>query len=366
MISNKLKVAILIPTMNRADYVIRLLRYYASVDCPHTIYIGDSSNQENSEKIKNEIIKLENKINIIYRYLPNLTKGSADAAKHLLSIVKEKYSCYNCDDDYQVPNSLTICAEFLENNPDYATAGGYSVIFRLKNNGVYGDLDNLNDCALPKILNNTASERLVNFLSDNFVPLFYVNRTDQLLKSHEHVSDIKDHMFGSEIVPCALSITAGKSTTLDCLGYMRQMHDQHRVQLEPSEWITSPDWNESYKIYEHALSESISKKDGIPLENAKKIARKAFTGQLIKWLSAEQRNYGSSKSIPKRNYKNIVKSIRSKISKNFPFLKSIYRTQIRPRLTEKKELYAEILKPESKYHKNFKPVMDSFTNKTSN
>lgn len=357
------KVAILIPTMNRADYVIRLLQYYASVDCPHTIYVGDSSNHENSEKIKNEISELKNKINIIYQYLPNLTKGSADAAKHLLLTVKEKYSCYNCDDDYQVPNSLTICAEFLENNPDYATAGGYSVIFRLKNNGVYGDLANLNDCVLPKILNNTAEERLINFLSDNFVPLFYVNRTDQLLKSHKHVSEIKDHMFSSEIVPCALSIVDGKSTTLDCLGYVRQMHDQHRVQLEPSEWITSPDWNESYKIYENVLSESISKKDGIPLENAKKIARKAFTGQLVKWLSAEQRNYSGGKPIPKNNYKKIIRSIRSKISQNFPFLKSIYRTWIRPRLTEKKELYAEILKPESKYYKDFKPIVDSFANK---
>ena len=50
MITDNLKVAILIPTMNRADFVIRQLQYYASVNCPHTIYIGDSSNQENSEK----------------------------------------------------------------------------------------------------------------------------------------------------------------------------------------------------------------------------------------------------------------------------------------------------------------------------
>lgn len=360
--NENLKVAILIPTMNRADFVIRQLRYYASVDCLHTIYIGDSSNQENSEKIKNEINKLKDKINIVYEYLPNLTRGSADAAKHLLLTVKEKYSCYSCDDDYQVPNSLTICAEFLENNPDHATAGGYSVIFRLKNNNIYGDLDNLNDYVLRKILNNTASERLINFLSDNFVPLFLVNRTDQLLKSHDHVTEIKDHMFSSEIVPCALSIIAGKSTTLDCLGYVRQMHDQHRVQLEPSEWVTSQDWNESYKIYEHVLSESISKKDSIPLENAIKIARRAFTGQLVKWLSAEQRNYNSNNSLPKKNYKNVVKSIRHKIAKTFPFIKSIYRSYLKPRLTEKMELHYEVLQSSSKYYKDFKPVMDSFTN----
>ncbi|MDP3792398.1 MAG: TIGR00180 family glycosyltransferase [bacterium] len=359
--NNDLKVAILIPTRNRADFVIRQLRYYASVNCPHTIYIGDSSDQENSEKIKNEINKLKNKINVVYKFLPTLTRGSAEAAKHLLAIVKEKYSCYSCDDDYQIPNSLTICAEFLENNPDYATAGGYSLSFRLKNNGIYGELGSLNDSLIKETLNNIAAERLIAFLTDNYVPLFYVNRTDQLLESHDHISEIKDHIFSSEIVPSSLSIIAGKSTMLDCLGYIRQMHDQHRVQLEPSEWITSPDWNESYKIYENVISESISKKDNIPLEDAIKVARRAFTGQLLKWLSAEHRNYNNKNSIPKRDYKNIVKSIRSKIVKTFPFLKHVYRAQVRPRLTNKKELHYEVLRPESKYYKDFKPIMDSFS-----
>lgn len=361
MINDNLKVGIVIPTRNRADFVIRQLQYYASVNCPHTIYIGDSSNQEESEKIKSEISKLKNKLNIVYEYLPNLTRGSADAARHLLSVVNEKYSCYSCDDDYQVPNSLTICADSLENNPDYATAGGRAINFRLKNNGIYGDLDRLSDYRVTRILNESGSERLINFFHDNFVPLFLVNRTDQLLKSHEHVTEIKDHMFSSEIVPCALSIIAGKSITLDCLGYVRQMHDQHRVQLEPSEWITSPDWNESYKIYENVISESIAKQDKIPLENAVKIARKAFTGQLLKWLAAEHRNYSNQGPIPKKNYKNMVKSIRSEVAKTFPFLKYIYRMKVRPRLTGKKDLHYEVLQPNSKYYKDFKPIIDSFT-----
>lgn len=363
MIDSNLKVGILIPTRNRADFVIRQLRYYESVSCPHTIYIGDSSDQENSDKIKNEIKKLKNKINVIYEFLPTLLKGSAGAAKHLLSTVKEKYSCYSCDDDYQVPTSLTICAEFLGNNPDYATAGGRALNFRLKNNGAYGDLDCLNDGPITKILNKNAADRLMDFLTDNFVPLFLVNRTDQLLKSHEYVSEIEDHMFSSEIVPCALSIIAGKSVTLDCLGYIRQMHDQHRPQLPPSEWIHSPEWNQSYKIFENVVSRSISQKDSIPLDEAIKVAQLAFSGQLLKWLSAERRNYNARNIIPQKNsfYKMGVKSIRSKIAKTFPFLKHIYRAQVKPRLSGKKEIHYEALRVGSDYYKDFKPVMDSFT-----
>lgn len=363
MVNSNLGVGIIIPTRNRADFVIRQIQYYASVNCPHTIYIGDSSDRENSEKIKIEINKLKNKVNIVYEYLPTLLGGSAGAAKHLLSIVREKYSCYSCDDDYQIPDSLTVCAEFLENNPDHATAGGHALNFKLKNNGVYGNLDYLKDCPARNLLNDNSGERLINFLSDNFVPLFLVNRTDQLLKSHNHVLEIKDHMFSSEIVPCALSIIAGKSTTLDCLGYIRQMHDQHYVQMQPSEWITSNNWYESYKIYENTISDSISVKDDIPFENAIKIARKAFSGQLLKWLSAEYRNYNELGTIPRNNtpHAHILKFLRSKITKTFPLLKYIYRIQVKPRLTGKRELHYEVFRPESKYHKDFKPVMASFT-----
>ena len=39
----KNRVAILIPTKNRSEFLIRQLKYYASVDSVHPIYIGDSS-----------------------------------------------------------------------------------------------------------------------------------------------------------------------------------------------------------------------------------------------------------------------------------------------------------------------------------
>ena len=47
----KNKVAILIPTKNRSDFLIRQLKYYASVDSVHPIYIGDSSDENDKEKI---------------------------------------------------------------------------------------------------------------------------------------------------------------------------------------------------------------------------------------------------------------------------------------------------------------------------
>lgn len=371
MIDEKLKVAILIPTMNRADFVIRQLRYYASVDCPHTIYIGDSSNQENSDKIKDEVSRLKNKIKVVYKFLPGLTRGTADTAKYLLTIAEEKYSCYCCDDDYQIPNSLTKCAEFLENNIDYAIAGGHSVSFRIKNNGVYGELEYISNYPQPTISDEKASDRLIHFFRDNFVTLFFVNRTEDMLASHEYVSEIKDHMFSSEIVPCALSIIAGKSAILDCLGYIRQMHNSHRPQPGPSDWIHGQEWASSFNIYERTASMKVSQKDKIPVDEAVKIVRFAFSGQLLKWLSAEQRVYNANNapSSPKNKNqympKEIVKYARSKVATAFPFLKYIYRMKLKPKLTGKKELNYEVLRPESKYYNDFKSILDSFTNNTN-
>ena len=38
-----MKVAILIPTMNRPDFIERTVGYYNSLNSPHPIYIGDAS-----------------------------------------------------------------------------------------------------------------------------------------------------------------------------------------------------------------------------------------------------------------------------------------------------------------------------------
>ena len=49
------KVAIIIPTMNRPVFLLRQLEFYELSDSLHPVYISDSSNEENAEKLKNGI-----------------------------------------------------------------------------------------------------------------------------------------------------------------------------------------------------------------------------------------------------------------------------------------------------------------------
>src|SRR3989344_5246541 len=198
------RVAIVITTRNRSDFLIRLLNYYHLNNCPHTIYIGDASTKDHQEQTLDAIRKIGGKVNIVYNDFTGYTPSQS--TYELLTQVKEKYACFNGDDDYQISDSLTKCAEFLESNPDYATATGYAVNFRLKQDGPYGDIEVLKDYPRPELHNEPASKRVLDFLDKYFVTNISVSRTDRMRKNWSHHEKMPDLAFGSEILPGILSI----------------------------------------------------------------------------------------------------------------------------------------------------------------
>ena len=106
-------VGIVITTMDRAEFIKRQLEYYASANSPHTVYIGDSSNPEQVAKIEESIARFKNKIKIVYKFFPK-TVGVQLCAQQMIDAITEKYFAIIGDDDFQIPSSLTKCAEFLE------------------------------------------------------------------------------------------------------------------------------------------------------------------------------------------------------------------------------------------------------------
>lgn len=358
MTSHNPKAGIFIPTMNRIDFVIRQLRYYASINCPHTIYIGDSSPKNESEKIEQEIKRLGEKIKAKYYYLPSYNDWQAHS--HLISQAKEKYICYSGDDDYQIPDSITKCIEFLEANPGYTSASGHAVSFRLQQSGPYGELRRLADYPRQQIENDTGAERIIKFFTNYYVTHFSVNRTEQIAGYWQSAGKIPDRSFRSEILPTSLPLIYGKSKIIDCLGFVRQIHGHHYELPNIFDWITNPEWQSSYSLFEKIISENLAIEDNISIEDASKAIRQAFWAYLQKYLSREY----EIRHPPKKKsdlVKQAISSAKSKIARTFPILKQIYRMQIKPRITKKKELSFEVLQPKSKYYKDFKPVMDSFT-----
>lgn len=355
---------IIIPTMNRPDFVIRQLNYYASVKCPHTIYVGDSSDDEYAQKLQKEIEIKRKFLEINYWQSPKPGSSSAQSmveCMHGLCLrVKEKYACFAGDDDYQIPSSVSKCIEFLENNPDYSSASGYAVSFRLKKHGVYGELGRLADYPRRNIEALTAAERILNFMANYYVPLFSVYKT-KLIKEcwSRSIKLVKNWEFSTEIMPSALLLISGKAKILDFLGFVRQIHSTNHQSPNTFDWATQPIWLESYDKFEKIISDAIVEHDGVAYSEAKRTARLAFWSYFQMWLAKDYKN-NLLKLSADESKGGQTKNIRNLVATRLPFLKKIYR-EFRLLFSNKKQIHYEVLQPTSKYYKDFKPVMDSFT-----
>lgn len=352
--NENVKVGIIVPTRNRADFVIRLLNYYASLQSPHPIYLGDSSDHPETVRIKKRISELQGKLDIIYHYSP-----PGDVAKcefELLKLVKENYTCLLCDDDFHVPSTLTLCAEFLEKNPEYASTIGLSVTFKIKNNGVYGKLAEVHDYLRRSIEAETASDRLLEFFGPDLVPLVNcVSRTKQLLHFYEETYPMKDMILGHDVLPSALVAIAGKYKVVDKLGFVRQLHDSHNPLPDMYDWVTGKDWQKNYAYARQKLIHALMEKDQLNEQEAEINFKKAFWNHFNIWLPKEYGLYLNT--LKPKSQKKIT--FRTNIATTFPILKRLYRQIIRPLVTRKIQLHYEVTRPHSTYYNDFQAIVDA-------
>ena len=247
MSNSEYKVSILIPTMNRSEFLIRQLKYYASVKSPHPIYIGDASNNEHSQKIKYVIDKLSSKLKIIYNHWPEY--NDRQTIQKLGKICNEKYCAFTGDDDFLVPNSLTKCAMFLKDNLDYRTAQGKAIFFSLKSNTPYGEILGLGPYwNKTESIEETCEKRILSFGSNYWVPQFSVHRSDEFIEDSINYAKVIDKSFG-EILHSFTFICKGKSKFINTLYLFRQGHEFQYNLPNVLDWIYSSEWNPSFNFF---------------------------------------------------------------------------------------------------------------------
>lgn len=332
--------------------MIRQFAYYAKVGSPHPIYIADSSNDTNAAKLKNAIEELKDKLSVTYTWYP----PGPDNHGSLLGQVKEKYACVISDDDYQIPASLTKCAQFLENNPDYGAAGGYAVSFRLDKSGPYGNLKRLADYPRYSIEADTARQRLIDFMKVIYSITFFVNRVENMKKAWQSKLYLGHTL--DEIVSWNHLIVTGKSKLLDCLSLVRQIHDHQYPMPNSFDWMVSKNFSNDYELFLKDIPGAIARKDNIDIRDAQEAAKEAFWDYIQRTLAYDYKYYITQK-YPSENKSEI--SIKTKIGRSFPFIKKVYRTYLRSLLGKDPQIHYEVLQPNSKYYQDFKPVLDSFT-----
>lgn len=349
------KVAILISTKDRPGFLIRTLAYYYKMRSPHPVYISDSSNPENTGIIKSALEKLSDGLETNYHWYSPGFDNSASA----LSLVKEKYAVITGDDDYEIPSSLSKCAEFLENNPDYASAGGHGISFRLKTSGPYGEIARLADYPNYALESESASERLIDFLKKCFVITFSVNRVEHMKKIW--VEPIPITTTWNELFQICYCATSGKSKLIDCLGIIRHIHDHQHYLSSMIDWLTEKKFHDYYATFRDHLAKKIVETDKVSIDQAKQTVKDAFWEYLQVHMANEKKGL-RAKNEPVTS-RLTLKSLRTEVGVNFPVLKTIYREYIRPIVSDKKQMHYEVTNPRSPYYEDFQHVADSFTGK---
>ena len=383
------KVAILIPTMNRSEFLIRQLRYYVSVNSPHPVYIGDASNAEHKEKVEDVIEELQAQIEICYYHWPELNNRQTNLK--LAETAKEEFCAFTGDDDFLIPKALTLCAEFLRENHDYRTAQGKAVLFTIEGGNVYGKVTGLSPYwSRTEALGLTGRERLLNFGKDYWVPILSVHRTVEFCSDLQYNNSVADKSFNLELTQTYLMICRGRSKFLDCFFLCRQAHDQRFVLADDAfDWLSGSEWQPSYQIFRNTLSEALSEIDGIGNDEASEVVKQAFWSYLAKVIPLKYHSkYGSSRPNVQSSKSNGQVSHRDSLREFIKWLPgtqrfaalllgakaSIFSKNVDKELDNQVEIQAKwrdlsleaLLHPSTPYHKDFLPIYKIITSETVN
>lgn len=301
------EIGIIIPTMNRSNYLERLLGYYARAHFPGPIYIGDSSNEVHLNKTKEALQKYQDILRITYKEYPNLNEPQTTV--QLISQVTMPYVAFVSDDDFLVPTGLAKCATFLEESREYSVCIGQAALLSLQSNGGHPEWASSTYGAYRDVLNETASDRFLNFMDNSFVNAFAVHRTEEMKEAYKGVDILRDKSF-TELLPTCFSVLQGKIKKLDCFYLARQHHEGRYLLPDAYDWLTNENWLPSYQQFANRLSSMLAQKDNLPSEKAHEIVKKGFWKYLAnvfpqKWIGKYRSDSGGLKS----RFKQMAKKI---------------------------------------------------------
>ena len=256
---NEKKVAIVISTKNRPEYINGLLRYYASIKSQHSIYIGDASDPHHTNQVIPTISSLKNCINIVHKQYPEYSKGPIDngiTIKTLLEIVEEEYVVFSGDDDYFFPRSLDNCVDFLEKNQDFTSAHGFGSYIRYDEN--IGESTISGRYNISEYQGNSGSERIKMLMKNYSVLIFGVQRKETFMNAYKNIELLTIPLF-CELMPVGLISILGKSKKLNELHLVRGIHGIRYKQPKLTENLLDSEWSRSLEIYINTLSEELGR-----------------------------------------------------------------------------------------------------------
>lgn len=243
------QVSILIPTLNRPEFLWRALNHYQRQGFRGWIIIGDSSVARILAINRRNVARLDPGLKVLHLHLPTppfLHDGMCQ--KEMARRAVTPYVVYAGDDDLLVPTGLERCVEYLENHPDFVSAHGVRANICVEGGHVWGKVTQAHLVQDPELLSDSAPERLESYMRAGFSTQYYVHRRDAWQTMYDQVGRAPLRYLGTELLPCCLSVLQGKSKALEHLTVVFQEHEDKVFSLNKNlmiELINDPRWGSS-------------------------------------------------------------------------------------------------------------------------
>lgn len=354
--------AIIIPTKNRCEFLIRQLAYYTEIGCNHTIIIGDLSDTHHLESIHRAVSKLESQTDVKYFPLSGLTE--AEAIQELSQRVDQSYVVLASEDDFLVPGALQDCAEFLDSHSDFSSACGISLSFAVGLDQAWGEFLRTGSLFQGTVEDANGRLRLIKFLSSDWPSHLCVQRTDNFKDAVAMASKSENVDFRQLLAGCVPMIR-GKSKLIGRLYSCRQAHIQFTPTTHGFDWITQPDWFASYSIFCSSLTDELMRQDDVGLDEAGEVFKEGFRSYIAQRIAGgRSASLRSINAPPKKRWRKAggaLPGVRSAWQLGRRFGQAI--RSMNPPPPDKLSL-SELLTPSSPYHADFMPIYRAVTSPT--
>lgn len=248
------KLTILIPTLNRPDFLYRTLKFYFDLKCDYKFIIGDASN--GALAVKNQ--EICDRFGGLYVPLPGVS--IAETINLLNDLVSTPYVVLLPDDDLLMPNGIEKSIKLLDakriaGHPnEYISVNGKSAIFMLKNPGAFGKIRDLGDYKLAFVCGTTPLARFNYFADNTCVIIFSIYRIEPWRKMWKHVHKCKEVGMTAETIPCFMSAVLGPTFHGYWLYLLRQDHDKRVFGQSGIELINNSEFKKAMDVFVEELS----------------------------------------------------------------------------------------------------------------
>ncbi len=236
-----------IPTHNRPEFLDRLLRYMAMVQCRNKIQIADSSSEANAAINLTTFQKYRAQLRLDMQHYD---LGVIQKCSAAVDQVRTRYAAFVADDDFQFPQVADKCTGFLDQNADFGTCLGRTAVIHAGAPTVRQlDHRTINaECPLQRCFELS--------LQGNYSTFYGIHRTSLLRERFQLVVETTDYQrcrILPEIMLAQLCALQGKIGVIPETSLLKLSHGRNETCLTPR--VQNPDQaTKEFGRYRAALS----------------------------------------------------------------------------------------------------------------